>query len=149
AGSAATLDIHDADERGKTVTDMTVTGYEVRSLSDAMPSEVVEALAGRRAEETVEVVVPRERKGAQGNVISSHDTYRITVKAVKRSVEPTIDDAWIKENLQIEGGLAEHRRMVEERAAQEREEGKKAVALGTLLRAIHEKNPFDVPRTFV
>jgi trigger factor len=109
---------------------------------------VFEALKGKKAGEEVSVEVANERKGAHGNVYSAKDTWDVKVQEVFRWNEPAIDDAWVKENLDIDGGVEEYRQKVEESAKKESADEKRFAGVHALYTKLGELNPVDPPKSF-
>lgn len=148
-GDAARADVEVHDESSKRIGDLCQTDKTLHPLKDRLPEAVVAELLGKSKGTEIEVAVDYERTGAGGKVVSSKDTYKVALLAVERFVPATIDDAFIQENFQLEGGLEEYKKNLIARWEKDRDSEKRSVALRALYDKFLESNDFQVPRSLV
>jgi trigger factor len=146
---AVTLDTMVTNEKGHTIRADTGSDVHYRAMQQRLPEAVIQALIGKKVGDSVQLEVERERRDKNSAVISNKDSWDVTVKAVQVSKPAEITDEFVKENLQVEGGVEEYRKVLQKRIDADKDEQKRIASLKAVYDQLLEHNKFDVPQSLV
>lgn len=128
------VDAKAVDPKGKTV--LTEANWTLDQPAASLPAAVIEALKGKKAGDTVEVVAESWRGTPKAK-------YTVALKAVKEFKLPTIDDDWAKD-LGFDD-LAALRKNIETDAAGYAERRHRSASADALILKIVESNTVEIP----
>lgn len=140
------VDLKVEGEGGRELPHLARENWLIADINRNLPGDVASALLGHTAGETVRVPLKGTRKNRRGDEIEFTDTYVVTIREIKATELPALDDEFAKD-------LGEHDTIQALRDAikkdlQEAEENRRRNAsIGKIIAAIIEKNPVEAPRT--
>lgn len=122
--------------------------WDLYDFKEQLPGPVGEQIVGKKIGETVEAQVPQTSTNRRGEEVVHEDSWKVTIKEIKRMRLPELDDEFAKDlgDYATLEDLKSKVRADLEAAATERE---KAAAVNQLYRKISELNPVDVPQSLL
>lgn len=145
---AVTLDIHVESEAGKPLPHLTRENFPVRDIRRNLPPDLADKVIGLKAGDTVTVPIKGQRENRRGEVIEFTDTYKVTVKEIKETKLPELDDEFAKDLGEHDTLQSLKDQLLKDLKAKE-EERQKNEATGKIVAQIIEKNPVEAPRSLV
>lgn len=143
------------------VVDMTVTGkggkelghlgrqnLMIRDFKNELPAELADQVEGTKVGDEVSADIETERKSRRGETVKHTDTYTLTVRDIKVTRLPEIDDEFAKDLGEFDT-LKELKAGIEKKIRERIEESRKQNAVGRLMAALVENNPVEAPRSLV
>lgn len=144
-GDALIADIIVKDEQGNKIEELCAENILYRRPDKILPQQVVEALKGKKRNETIEVKVPNERKNQEGEIISKSDVYNITIRDIKAVEVPELDDEFAKDLGEYEN-LEDLRRKIKEQFERSAEEEKKQRVVDKIYGDIITRHKIELPK---
>lgn len=147
-GDGLNVDMEVTDKDGNL---MEMLSRDNAFLSDPfqnLPSEVAEALVGKKAGDKVEVDSSRTVNTAEGEEVEHKDHYVVTLKEVKERVRPELDDDFAAEVGEFKS-MDELRQRIRDDLQQMRNRREREGAMDKILTHLTEKNAFDAPKSVV
>lgn len=146
--SAIVVDIEAVDESGNRLAEGSRSDASIGNFKNELPPELVEKVIGLTVGKSVSAGVKQTHTNRRGEPVEHTDTYTLTLKEIRVTRLPDLDDEFAKD-------LGQHDTLKELRASiqtdlEKREENRRRNAsISKVLDAIIEKNPFDAPRALV
>jgi trigger factor len=148
-GDGVTLDLEVTDAAGKRMAQLSRENAFFRTPAQNLPSEVAQALVGKKPDEAFTVVSERTVKNRQGEDTLHRDTYQVTVKEVKERRVPALDDDFAKDVSEEFTSLADLRKRVADDQTKQAEQHRRELAVDKILGHVVEANAFEAPKTMV
>ncbi len=146
--SVIVIDIDAIDESGNRLAEGSRSDASIGNIQNELPPELAEKVIGLSVGKTVSAGVKQTHTNRRGEPVEHTDTYTLTLKEIRATRLPELDDEFAKD-------LGQHDTLEEMRASirtdlEKREEDRRRNAsISSVLDAIIEKNPFDAPRALV
>lgn len=147
-GDTIAVDIEVANEAGERIESHSRQSQLLHNFQTELPEPVAAQLVGKKVGETVTAGVESQATNRRGEPVTHTDTYTVTVREIKLSKLPELDDEFAKDLgdcATLEDLRAKTRKELEEaEALRQRNE-----ALAKLYHQLVEKNPVDTPRSLL
>ena len=148
AEDTLTLDSEVFGEQGQKMENMSKTGWSVYNITEQLPAAVAELILGKKVEETVEARVENKTTNRRGHEVVHEDTWKVTVKEIKRSRLPELDDEFAKD-LGDYATLEDLKTKIRADLAEAETQREQNEAVGHIYHKLIELNPLDVPHSLV
>lgn len=142
-----TLDMEVTDEGGEVLPHLSKQDEVFHGLH-RLPHPVVDAITGKKVGDEVTVMVPNKMQNRRGEEIIHNDRYKITIKDIKVSKLPDLDDEFAKDLGEFEN-LEDLKKKTREDLEREEETRQRGDALGKIYHKIVEANPVDPPQSLI
>jgi trigger factor len=131
-------------EQGQLMENMSRPQWHLHAFREQLPAAVADQIVGKKAGETVEAKVENKATNRRGEEVTHEDTWKVTVKEIKRNRLPEIDDEFAKD-LGDYATLDDLKAKVRKDLEEAEEQRQKNAAVGAIYGKLTEVNPLDVP----
>ena len=145
-GDELVVDVVVTNDRGERLDHLCKTGQNVNDLASELPGELGGQLVGKKVGESVAETIKNTVTNRRGQEVTHEDTYTVTVRDIKVSRLPELDDEFAKDLSEYDT-LAELKTALREELEDREEERRRVEALAKLFDQIIEKNPVQAPRS--
>lgn len=146
--SQIVLDVEVIGASGNRIESMCRADQAFYDYKQQLPNEVAEALAGAKAGDAVEADAVTTRTNRRGEEIQHSDHYKVTVKEIKISKLPELDDEFAKDLGEYENLDALKAELTKE-AEEARNERQREASLGNIYEALAKANPVETPLSMI
>lgn len=147
-GDAIVVDMAVTGQGGKELGHLGRQNLIIRDYRTELPSELAGQVEGKKVGDVVSADIETERKNRRGETVKHTDTYSLTLRDIKVTRIPELDDEFAKDLGEFDT-LAELRASIEKTVRERIEEGRKQNSLARLMAALVEHNEVDAPRSLV
>lgn len=148
ADHAILVDLKVTGQDGRELKHLSREDWLVSNIAQNFPSELAEKVEGKKAGDTVSVEVANTRRNRRGDEIQFTDNYEITVKDIKVTKFPDLDDEFAKDLGEYET-LAELRKAIFEKLEEGESQRIRNASVGKIMEVLVEKNEVDAPGSMV
>jgi trigger factor len=143
-----TVDVEVLNQEGERLQHLCRENQTLHDWRRELPQAIVEALPGKKIGETVSTMLTNETTNRRGEQVVHQDECRVTIRAIRVSRLPKLDDEFAKDLGEYDS-LAALRKKTLDELEKEQEERRRGEALKGLYRQIVENNPFEVPKSLI
>ncbi|MCC5875181.1 MAG: trigger factor [Candidatus Sumerlaeia bacterium] len=144
-GDALLFNCTVADANGDIIADRTALDYYCTNAEEDLPTEVAEALVGKKKGETVELKVTEVTDLGTEEVVD----YKVEILEIKARVLPDLDDDFARDVSEEYESVADLKADIEKRAGKGEENRQRQEAANEILSVLRERLEFDLPRGMV
>lgn len=137
------VDLFVTDPHGHNVAELSRMEEFIARPKDELPEPVVQAMAGKKAGDHVETVVP------SGDEDGEPLTYHVDIQSVKTLKSPALDDEFAKDVSDKFQTFEDLRKDIRRDLEEQKEEKRKSDAIAAIVKVLTETIPFEVPQTLV
>ncbi|MCX7766019.1 MAG: trigger factor [Candidatus Sumerlaeia bacterium] len=145
---ALIADIEVKDEAGNFLNFYPKQGTLFRHPARELPTEVFNALLGKKRGQAVTVKVPNERKNEKGEIISHNDIYEVFIRDVKAVKLPALDDEFARDLGEFKS-LAELREKIRADAEAQAQKLERNKIIEKIYDRIATRHKVELPKTLV
>jgi trigger factor len=145
-GDNIAVDIEVFNDKGERMDNYSHQDQILYNYKQNLPEPVAAQIEGKKTGETVEADVEHKTTNRRGEEVAHCDHYKVTIKEIKRSKLPALDDEFAKDLGEYET-LDALRAKVRKDLEEDEERRQRQDALTKLYRQLIEKNPIDAPKS--
>lgn len=147
-GDSIVIDLKVLGANGKELLHLGRKDHRLRDFARELPEELAAKIEGLKVGETASAEIKENRTNRRGEELEFRDTYEATIKEIKVTKLPKLDDEFAKDVGEHET-LADLRASIRKDIEEHETEQLKNSSVAAILEAILAKNPVDPPHSLV
>lgn len=143
-----TVDAEVYGAQGQKLENMSRENWHLYAFREQLPPAVADLIIGKKVGEPVEAKVENKTTNRRGEEVTHLDDWKVTVKEIKRSRLPELDDEFAKD-LGDYATLEDLKNKIRGELQEAEETRQRNEALGKIYQKLSELNPIDVPHSLL
>lgn len=143
-----TVDAEVYGAQGQKLENMSREAWHLYAFREQLPPAVADLIVGKKVGEQFETKVENKSTNRRGEEVTHMDDWKVTVKEIKRSRLPELDDEFAKD-LGDYATLEDLKNKIRAELQEAEETRQRNEALGKIYQKLSELNPIDVPHSLL